>query len=95
MIIFIIIGFLLMNNKCLWLISGYNTMTKEEKEKYDKKALCKFMSYLMFAIAACQGFIALGDYLRKSWIWILASTIMIVICIGAVIYCNRGNRFLK
>lgn len=44
MFIFIAIGILFLNNKCSWLISGYNTMSKEEKERYDEKAEKDFLN---------------------------------------------------
>ena len=34
-IIFIILGIIIKYGKMYWLIAGYNTMPKEEKEKYD------------------------------------------------------------
>lgn len=41
--------------KGAFLIAGYNTAPKREKEKYDEKALCRFMGKLMFALAAGLG----------------------------------------
>lgn len=34
-----------------WLISGYNTASKEEKSKYDEKKLCRVMGCGMAVIA--------------------------------------------
>ena len=34
-----------------WFISGYNTASKEEKEKYDEKKLCRTMGFGMSIIA--------------------------------------------
>ncbi len=33
-----------------WFISGYNTASKEEKEKYNEKKLCRTMGIGMFVI---------------------------------------------
>ena len=33
------------------MIAGFNTMSEEEKEKYDTVALCKFMGKTMFALS--------------------------------------------
>lgn len=38
--------------KASWLISGYNSSSKSEKEKYDKVALCKFINNLMFILTS-------------------------------------------
>jgi hypothetical protein len=95
MVIFIAIGILFLNNKCSWLISGYNTMSEEEKEKYDEKALYKFMAYFMFVISACLGLIGIGGYYNIRWLLILATVLMVIVALGGVIYCNTGKRFSK
>ena len=95
MVIFISIGILFLNNKCSWLISGYNTMSKDEKGKYDEKALYKFMAYFMFTLSACLGLMALGGYFNIKWLLILSGTLMVIVAFGGVIYCNTGKRFLK
>lgn len=38
-VIFLIIGVFLINGKGTWMISGYNTMSKEEKEKCNIKKI--------------------------------------------------------
>jgi hypothetical protein len=42
-IIFIICGIFLLFGKGSWLIAGYNTSSKEEKEKFDEKKLCRII----------------------------------------------------
>lgn len=44
--LFILIGIMLSLGKWSFLISGFNTMSKEEKEQYDVMSLCKFMGKL-------------------------------------------------
>ncbi|MCI5870243.1 MAG: DUF3784 domain-containing protein [Dorea sp.] len=44
-VLFFVISIFLFNGKGKWLIAGYNTATKEEKEKYDEKKLCRAMSF--------------------------------------------------
>lgn len=95
MTIFIAIGILFLNNKCSWLISGYNTMSKEEKEKYDEKALYKFMAYFMFSISACLGLMGFSGYCNIRWLLILSTILMVMVALGGVVYCNIGKRFLK
>ena len=36
----------LLMGKGSWLISGYNTASKEEKEKYNERKLCKAMGIM-------------------------------------------------
>lgn len=91
----IIIGILLFNNKCTWLISAYNILSEEEKRIYDIKKLSRFISYLMFVISICILVFPIGDYLGNKHIIEITTIIIIVISIGSVIYCNTGNRLKK
>lgn len=58
-IIFIILGILIKYGKMYWLIAGYNTMPKEEKEKYNIKAIANLFGNVMFGMA----FIIFSGYL--------------------------------
>ena len=49
--IFAVLSITLLSGHGSWVISGYNTATKEEKEKYDKKKLCRTMGIGMSIIA--------------------------------------------
>ena len=50
-IIFIIIGILIKYGKMYWLIAGYNTMPKEEKEKYNIAGIANVFRNVMFGMA--------------------------------------------
>lgn len=50
-IIFIILGILIKYEKMYWLIAGYNTMPKEEKEKYDIEGIATVFRNVMFGMA--------------------------------------------
>ena len=50
-IIFIILGVLIKYGKMYWLIGGYNTMPKEEKEKYDIEGIATIFRNVMFGMA--------------------------------------------
>lgn len=50
-IIFIILGILIKYGKMYFLIAGYNTMSKAEKEKVDIKAIATVFRNAMFAMA--------------------------------------------
>ena len=49
--IFLVISIMLLSGHGSWFISGYNTATKEEKVKYDKKKLCRTTGLGMAVIA--------------------------------------------
>jgi hypothetical protein len=50
-IIFIILGILIKYGKMYWLIAGYNTMPREEKEKYDIEGIATVFRNVMFGMA--------------------------------------------
>ncbi len=78
-----------------FLIAGYNTAPKEEKAKYDERALCRFMGKLMFTLAACQGVMALGGLMDRMWLFGVGLAAFLVAVLACVIYANTGNRFKK
>lgn len=42
-LLIIAMAIVLLTGRGAFLIAGYNTLSKEEKEKYDSRALCCFM----------------------------------------------------
>lgn len=60
-VIFIIMGVALLFGKGDWLIAGYNTMSKEEKEKFDKRKLCKAVGSEMLFVAFIMAVTAYVD----------------------------------
>jgi undecaprenyl pyrophosphate phosphatase UppP len=51
-IVFIILGVLIKYRKMYGLIAGYNTMTQEEKKKYDIEGIATLMKNVMFGMAS-------------------------------------------
>ena len=49
--IFAVLSIILLSGHGSWFISGYNTASREEKEKYDEKKLCRTMGIGMSIIA--------------------------------------------
>lgn len=93
--IFIVIGIFLLNGKGAFLIAGYNTMSEEEKAKYDTVALCKFMGKMMFAFSFIMVFWLLSDLYRMDWLLYVGIALFIGLFIFMMIYMNTGNRFKK
>ena len=50
-IVFAVFSIVLLLGRGSWLISGYNTASKEEKAKYNEKKLCRVMGSGMAVIA--------------------------------------------
>lgn len=63
-IIFIILGALIKYGKMYFLIAGYNTMSKAEKEKYDIEGIATLFKNVMFGMA----FIIIIGYFMAIWI---------------------------
>ena len=61
-IIFIILGILIKYGKMYWLIAGYNTMPKDEKEKYNIEGIANLFRDVMFGMALI---IIVGYFLTK------------------------------
>ena len=49
-IVFAVFSIVLLLGRGSWLISGYNTASKEEKAKYNEKKLCRVMEVIAVLI---------------------------------------------
>ena len=70
------------------LIAGYNTATKEEKENYDEKKLCRVMGWGMAVISVC--IIVMGAFERvlpESFVYVFLG-IVIVDIITIIVLSN-------
>ena len=94
-IIFIALGVLFANGKGANLVAGFNTMSKEDKEKVDTKVLCKYMSVLMFIIAGCWCVYTVGFELALSWLIWLGQGLLLAVIVIFLIIMNTGNRISK
>jgi hypothetical protein len=93
--IMVIIAIFLLNGKGAFLVAGYNTMSKDKKAKYDEKALCRFVGWLLIAISFSMLLFPAGIYFKITWLTYFGIAVILLGTIGAVIYANTGNRFQK
>lgn len=91
----ILLGILFSFGKGSFLIAGFNTMPKEERDKYDKTALTKFMGKMMFALAFIQVFMLLSELLKIGWIFYFGLALFFIVIFFILYYVNTGNRFKK
>ena len=63
-ILFIALGILIKYRKMYFLIAGYNTMSKEEKEKYDIDGIARVFRNVMFGM----GFLIIIGFLVAKWL---------------------------
>ena len=93
--LFILLGILFFCGKGSFLIAGYNTASRAERAKYDEKALCRAMGWLMFALAVCWLIIALNflfDSMAFQWIGFL---LFFVVCIVGIVYMNTSKKIKR
>jgi len=91
----VISGILMLLGRGSFLIAGCNTLPKEEKDKYNTKALCKFMGKIILPMGLITPLIAIGGIYNISWLITVYVVAMIGLLIFAIIYSNTGNRFIK
>lgn len=92
-IIFLVLGVFLSRGKGGFLIAGYNTASKEKKEKIDEKKLCRFVGKLMFTSAGCWLIIAISIFIDSDSLHFIGLGLFLFIILGGVIYASTGNRF--
>ena len=93
--IFLVLGTVFAFGKGAFLIAGYNTASAEEKAEYDEKKLCRAVSKLMFALAACCVVAALSEIFKNMvFLWIGIALFAVVIVVG-VVWVNTGDRCKK
>lgn len=96
--VLLFIGWLIKYKKVTWLISGYNTASKQEKERYDIDKLCKYMGNFIFILAGVWFVMAITRILISEYadmiIWIGFGVEAVTIVCG-IVYLNTGNRVKK
>ena len=95
LLFFVAFGIALAKGKGTNWIAGYNTTPAKEKEKIDQKALCKYMSRFMFALAACWCVISAGVEIGQMWLFWIGFGLFLGVTLFFVIYVNTGKRLEK
>lgn len=70
------------------LIAGYNTASPEDKEKYDKKKLCRVMGVGLAVIAVLLLIMAILISSLPSWFIVVFLAVVIVDCIVMIVLAN-------
>jgi len=96
--ILFIIGWFVKNRKVTWLISGYNTLSNVEEEKYDIDKLCYYFGNFMYILTLVSLGIAISSFIFEDQldlvIWIGVGVFLVVIVLG-IIFLNTNNRVMK
>ena len=91
--IFAVISIILLSGHGSWLISGYNTASKEEKAKYNEKKLCRTMGIGMSVIAILLLIMGVFENILPVFfvyiaLGIILADVVIIIVLGNTI-CRR------
>ena len=92
---FLIMAIFLLNGKGAFLIAGFNTMSKEEREKYDEKALCRFVGWLFISVCFCMVLLLIAIYAQMMWLTICGIGLIFLFTISGIIYMSTNKHFLK
>ncbi|MCI9125111.1 MAG: DUF3784 domain-containing protein [Eubacterium sp.] len=92
-IIFAVLSIVLLLGHGSWFISGYNTASKEEKEKYNEKKLCRTMgigmsvlTFLIFIMGLLENILpAFFVYIALGIVFI---DVLVIIILGNTI-CKK------
>lgn len=96
-LVFLVMAVFLFRGKGSWLIAGYNTASREEREKYDEKKLCRTTGLVCLLCAVLMCLLAWLGYRVESGAmteeqmlpYALASSgIILAAAVAAVIYAN-------
>ncbi|MFR8889989.1 DUF3784 domain-containing protein [Anaerobutyricum hallii] len=87
-VIFAVLSIVLISGHGSWVISGYNTASKEEKEKYDEKKLCRTMGIGMSIIAILALIMGLLENILPAFFVYIALGIIVVDVVVIIILEN-------
>lgn len=91
---FIVIGILISKYKCYWLISGYNTASKEEKYRVEIEKVAKHMARMCYAIAIIIFLGAMSSKYYGISMFPFIVLMLVVIC-GFLFYIQRFDHNKK
>ena len=87
-VIFAVLSIVLLSGHGSWVISGYNTASKEEKEKYDEKKLCRTTGIGMSVIAILTLIMGLFENFLPAFFVYIAVGIIVVDVVVIIILGN-------
>jgi len=93
--LFIMLGIIFRTGRGASLIAGYNTMSEADKAAYDRRALLKFMGYMMFFLSFSLILSLIGELYQLKYLIYAGFLMFFITIIFIVIFMNTGNRFKK
>ena len=90
-IIFAVLSIVLISGHGSWLISGYNTASKEEKAKYNEKKLCRTMGIGMSVIAILLLIMGVFENILPAFFVYIALGIILVDVVIIIVLGNTAK----
>jgi len=87
-VIFLVLTIILLTGHGANLIAGYNTASKEEKNKYDSKKLCRVTGVGMLVITAFILVMAIGEAVLPAVVAHVFGAVTIIDCLIMIILMN-------
>ena len=93
-----VMAWLVKYKKVTWLISGYNTASAEERQKYDVDKLCRYFGNFLFVLAAIMLIMAILSVVFPAYLtlitWIGLAVLLVALVTGVALM-NTNNRVKK
>lgn len=91
-LLFLLLGVLFFRGKGGFLIAGWNTMSPEERARYDEKAVFRNMSALMFSCAGCMVLLLLGEVLDLEILNWIGALLLVFCVVFFIVRVNTAGR---
>ena len=91
-LLLLVMGVLFAFGKGGFLIAGWNTMSPQEKARYDEKKVYRNMSAMMFSAAGALGLVILGAALEKKMLMSLGFGLLLFCVIFFAVRVNRAEK---
>ena len=85
---FVIISIVLLTGHGAGLIAGYNTSSKEEKDKYDEKKMCRVIGAGMFVITILIFVMAMWESVLPASFAYVGLAVILIDCAVMIILAN-------
>ncbi len=92
---FIIWGAVLCTGRGALLIAGYNTMSGDEKAKWDERRLCRSTGKMMIGSGIWVFCLVLLSFFDITWFVLATIPVFLLSVIAWVVYINKSPKFRR
>lgn len=90
-----IIGVVLLSGRGANMIAGYNTMSKEKKDKINETALCKAVGSFVLTMGIFAGIVIVFALFSMTWVVYALITFMGISCIFFILFVTKSKKIRK